>query len=143
MEDKSNDNLAEALAKVQQEKIDAEAKLAEEVKKRNQAEAALINFRPAPSDVVLKDPAEYAKTLKEASSMTNREYWQTSINFRDASLKKYGKDVWSDTGIPTEQTTKIAGSIKQLLEECPSDEEFRLKLNYTLVDARAVKSFRG
>lgn len=131
-------NLAEELAKSKLELETLTATLKETEKKKLQAETAIVNFRPAPKEKELKDPAEYAKALKNNKQLTNREYWQTSVDFREATLRKYGKDVWSDTGKPTEQTVKVNNQIKMLLAECPSDEEFRLKMNMALVDVRKL-----
>lgn len=139
MEDPNeNVNLAEELAKSKLELETLAATLKETEKKKQQAESAIVNLRPAAPERELKDPLDYVKTLKNNAHLTNREYWQTSVDYRESVLRKYGKDVWSDTGRQTEQTQKVNTYVKQLLAECPNDEEFRLKMNMSLVDIRRM-----
>lgn len=130
-------NLAEEVVKLKQSNEELQKAKEDEEKKRKEAEIALVNFRPAPANEVLEEPKVYAKKLKELGSnnpVTNREFLDTSIKFRESTLLKYGKDVWSDNGQTTPTTKAVASTIKSLLDECPSDEEFRYKLNMALQD---------
>lgn len=130
-------NLAEEVVKLKQSNEELQKAKEDEEKKRKEAEIALVNFRPAPVDVVLEEPRVYAKKLKELGGnnpVTNREFLDTSIKFRESTLLKYGKDVWSDNGQPTSTTKAVASTIQSLLDECPTDEEFRYKLNMALQD---------
>ncbi len=136
-------NLAEELVKVKQANEELQKSMDEEAKKRKEAEGALINFRPAPEAVLLDAPEVYAKKLKELGAnkpVTNREFIDTSVKFRQSTINKYGKDVWSDNGEQTPTTKAIAKNFQALLDECPTDEEFRYKLNMSMQDdANVVK----
>lgn len=131
-------NLAEKVVEANQELAAMKALLEAEEIKRKQAEAALVNFRPAPKQEELKHPREYAQELVKAKDMTNKEFWETSLNYRQASLDKFGRDVWSDTGKPTSDTEYIAKSVRALIDESATDAEFRMKLNLRLEDDKNI-----
>ena len=130
-------NLAEEVVKLQEEKERILAEKEEAERKRKEAELALINNRPAPKVKELDDPEVYAKRLQAVSSnksMTNREYLENSVNFRKATINKYGVDPWSDKGVATEDTEEVAQAIETPLNEYEHDDEFNFRLNSVLKD---------
>ena len=94
-----------------------------------------VNKRPAPNkDATLLPAKEYAHKLKEMSTMTNRQFIETSVNYRDAMLRELGRDPWSDDGEPNPETVKVAETFKALLIENPDDFTFRTKLHNVMRD---------
>lgn len=102
-----------------------------------------INRRPAPrqQEVIIRPAREIAKELKDISSgdITNRKYVEKALEYRSAYMKETGKDPFADfsqdgSGKPTEDTNEVANVLQQLLEENPSDIDFRIKLNSILED---------
>lgn len=94
-----------------------------------------VNKRPAPAkDATLLSAKEYAHKLKDMSTMTNRQFIETSVNYRDAMIRELGRDPWSDNGEPNSDTVKVAETFKALLTENPDDFTFRTKLHNVMRD---------
>ena len=102
-----------------------------------------VNRRPAPQ-VEVKETRKASEVAKELikiknRDITNREYIAKSLEYREAHIKEYGTDPFTDFGQngpqkPTEDTNKVASTLKALLEENPSPVDFRIKLNSVLQD---------
>ena len=94
-----------------------------------------VNRRPAPKqESTLSSAKEYADKLKNMATLTNRQFIETSVNYRDAMLKEVGKDPWSDNGEVTADTAKVAETFKALLAEIPDDFTFRTTLHNVMRD---------
>jgi hypothetical protein len=106
--------------------------------------------RPAPKKEKkqeLKPVAEYAAELSRIGNqdapnpldVTNRNYIKLSVDYRDAYMKETGNDPWTDdTGPATEQTKKVAGVYKQLLQDYESPIEFSRALTDLMVDDKKL-----
>lgn len=106
--------------------------------------------RPAPKKKetkVLRPVAEYAEELSrignddasEPMNVTNRNYIQLSVDYRDAYIKETGNDPWTDdASAPTEQTKKIATVYKQLLKDFESPIEFSRQLTDLMTDDKKL-----
>lgn len=100
--------------------------------------------RPAPKKQEVKKlrkAVEIANELRQISDgdITNRGYWEKSLEYRDAFMSESGNDPWTDFGREgsnkeTPKTKKIAAAIKQLLDENPSDVDFRIRMHGALRD---------
>lgn len=99
-----------------------------------------INKRPAkkePKQTIVRPAAEIANDIRNIKDgdVTNREYWELSIEYRDAFLKETGKDPWSDgMGDATDQTEKVANTVKQLLRDYENPVSFRTQFNELIQD---------
>lgn len=102
-----------------------------------------VNKRPVPKkkEKVLRPIKEIAQELATISSgdITNREYIEKSLEYREAYIKKFGTDPFTDSTTdgpsePTPQTKKVAESFQKLLDENPSPIDFRLKMNSVMKD---------
>lgn len=85
-----------------------------------------------------KDVASEISKIKNAD-ITNREYISKALEYREAHIKEYGTDPFTDFGQngpnkPTEETNMVATTLQTLLDENPSPVDFRIKLNSILQD---------
>jgi hypothetical protein len=102
-----------------------------------------VNRRPAPiqEPTVVRSVKEIAKELAKVkdANITNRDYVLKSLEYRDAHIREYGTDPFSDfgqkgPGKSTDDTQEVANTLKQLLDENTSPVDFRIKLNSVLQD---------
>lgn len=102
-----------------------------------------VNRRPAPQPEVkeTRKASEVAKELIKIKNrdITNRDYIAKTLEYREAHLKEFGTDPFTDFGQngpqkPTDDTNMVASTLKALLEENPSPVDFRIKLNSVLQD---------
>ena len=102
-----------------------------------------VNRRPAPKveDKETRKASEVAKELIKIKNrdITNRDYIAKTLEYREAHLKEFGTDPFTDFGQngpqkPTEDTNMVATTLKTLLDENPSPVDFRIKLNSVLQD---------
>jgi hypothetical protein len=102
-----------------------------------------VNRRPAPQvqQTQTRSAKEVAKELIKIKNrdITNRDYIAKALEYREAHLKEFGTDPFTDFGQngpqkPTEDTNMVASTLKTLLEENPSPVDFRIKLNSVLQD---------
>ncbi len=102
-----------------------------------------VNRRPAPTVVVkeTRKASEVAKELIKVKNrdISNRDYIAKTLEYREAHLKEFGTDPFTDFGQngpqkPTDDTNMVASTLKTLLEENPSPVDFRIKLNSVLQD---------
>ena len=102
-----------------------------------------VNRRPAPKveDKETRKASEVAKELIKIKNrdITNRDYIAKTLEYREAHLKEFGTDPFTDFGQngpqkPTEDTNMVATTVKTLLDENPSRVDFRIKLNSVLQD---------
>jgi hypothetical protein len=102
-----------------------------------------VNRRPAPQvqQTQTRSAKEVAKELIKIKNrdITNRDYISKALEYREAHLKEFGTDPFTDFGQngpqkPTEDTNMVASTLKTLLEENPSPVDFRIKLNSVLQD---------
>lgn len=82
----------------------------------------------------LEAAEKYAIKLKDNKFKNNREFIETSLNYREAFMKETGKDPWSDEGVATEDTKEVANHLKTLLDENESASEFNFRLEQSLAD---------
>lgn len=135
-------NLAEELLKAQEAAKEARALADAEIAKRKQAESAIINFRPAPSEKPkLEDPSVYAKKLSNAKNLSNKDFWETSLKYREATLAKTGKDVWTPTGEVTAESKDLERAVSDILNSSETDIDFRMKMNNKLVEDRQISMY--
>ena len=102
-----------------------------------------VNRRPAPKVEVIptRKASEVAKELIKVKNrdITNRDYISKTLEYREAHLKEFGTDPFTDFGQngpqkPTDDTNMVASTLKTLLDENPSPVDFRIKLNSVLQD---------
>jgi predicted CopG family antitoxin len=102
-----------------------------------------VNRRPAPKVEVkeTRKASEVAKELIKVKNrdITNRDYIAKTLEYREAHLKEFGTDPFTDFGQngpqkPTDDTNMVASTLKTLLDENPSPVDFRIKLNSVLQD---------
>lgn len=135
-------NLAEELLKAQEAAQEAKALADAEILKRKQAESALVNYRPAPSEKPkLEDPSVYAKKLSKAKNLSNKDFWETSLKYRESTLNKTGKDVWTPTGEVTAESKDLVRAITDILDTSETDIDFRMKMNNKLVEDRQISMY--
>jgi len=106
-----------------------------------------IDRRPAPEKEkkTLRPAIEIVNELRQVKDgdMTNRAFWVKSLEYRKSYMSETGKDPWTDfsnrgSDQKTKQTEKVATYIEQLLDENPSDVDFRIKLNSIMKDDQNV-----
>lgn len=117
----------------------------EEYKKLKQQYETLlndyVNKRPVNQPKVEKlNPKDYADRLLQATgdNMTNREYWDNALKYRDAVLEQRGIDVFGHNGEESKDSQEVANIVKQLLNESQNDTDFRIRMENTLKDDPAV-----
>ena len=102
-----------------------------------------VNRRPAPKQEVIqtRKASEVAKELIKVKNrdISNRDYIAKTLEYREAHLKEFGTDPFTDFGQngpqkPTDDTNMVASTLKTLLDENPSPVDFRIKLNSVLQD---------
>lgn len=102
-----------------------------------------VNRRPAPKqdDKPVRKVREIAKELASIKdgSVTNRDYIAKSLEYREAYIREYGQDPFTDFGQkgpkkPTEETESVAQTLQKILDENPSPVDFRIKMNSILED---------
>jgi hypothetical protein len=108
-----------------------------------------VNRRPAPKKEEIKSRpvAEIAKELSkiESGDITNREYVAKSLEYRNAHIKEYGTDPFTNfgqegAGSSTKDTIDVADTLQKLLDENQSPVDFRIKLNSVLKDDQTLIS---
>jgi len=100
--------------------------------------------RPAPKVVIpvtLRKASVIANELRaiKDGDMTNRDYIKLSLEYRKAYMSELGKDPWTDFSVTgsaeaTDKTQNIADALQSLVDENPSNVEFRMKLESVLRD---------
>ena len=95
---------------------------------------------PKPKDET-RPVSEIAKDLSNIKNgdVTNRDYIETALEYRQAHIEQTGKDPFTDfsEGGPEEpngETNKVANVLKTLLDENKTPTSFRIALNETLKD---------
>jgi len=118
----------------------------EELKKAKTAYKNLlknsVDRRPTPEEVsTLRKTSEIAVEFAniEHGSVSNRAYIEKALEYRDAHIKEFGTDPFTDYGAdgpgePTNKTQKVAESLKNLLNNFKSDSLFNAQLQETLKD---------
>ena len=106
-----------------------------------------VNKRPAPKkeEPKIRPAVEVAKELIKIQDgdISNRAYIQKSLEYRQAYIKEFGTDPWTDftvngSSAPNEQTERVAKALQQLVDENESPVSFRIALNDMLRDDPAV-----
>lgn len=129
--------------KTQMDNMVDPAKYAELQKQYKKLLDDYVNRRPAPQVEVkeTRKASEVAKELIQVKNrdITNRDYIAKTLEYREAHIKEYGTDPFTDFGQngpqkPTEDTNFVASTLKTLLDENPSPVDFRIKLNSVLQD---------
>ena len=101
------------------------------------------NRRPAQKveEVKLRPVIEIAKELQniESGDISNREYIVKSLEYREAHLKEFGTDPWTNFSSEgaeeaTADTKEVAKVLQDLVNENESAVDFRIKLNSVLKD---------
>ena len=102
---------------------------------------------PAPDSTEQKSAADLAKKLANftGGNVSNRDYIKTSVEYREAMIRETGLDPWTDFGAkgpgrPTEDTTQLAATFQQLLDENEDPVSFRIKFNNILEDDNVLLS---
>lgn len=101
-----------------------------------------INRRPAPQkqEVKLRRAGDIANDLRNVdSSVSNRDYIELSLEYRDAFLRETGKDPFTDftmsgPSAPNEDSVEVATVLRTLLDENKNPVHFRNSLNSVLED---------
>ena len=102
-----------------------------------------VNRRPVPQVQVkpIRKTKEVASELAKIKNgdITNREYVAKTLEYRDAHIREFGTDPFSDfkqegPGKPTDDTNEVATTLQTLLDENQSPVDFRIKLNSVLQD---------
>lgn len=103
-----------------------------------------INRRPKEVPKVpkaKKSAAELAQYFNKKHDMTNREYWEKALEYREAFINEVGKDPFDNPnsafGSP-EDVREVVTKVTALLEQYPNDTEFNIKMNTVLTDDRQV-----
>lgn len=109
-----------------------------------------VNKRPStpvPDESKKESASDLAKKLANytGGNVSNRDYIETSVNYREAMIRETGLDPWTDFGAkgpgrPTEDTTQLAAIFQQLLDENEDPVSFRIKLNNILEDDNVLLS---
>ena len=119
----------------------------EELKKARQAYKNLlkqtVDRRPAPKEEPkqLRPAAEIGKQLATISDgdVTNKRFWELSLEYRDSFMAETGKDPWTDGATEaTPKTNFIAETVKKLISDSTSDSTFNAQFNDLLRDDPAV-----
>jgi hypothetical protein len=89
--------------------------------------------------------AEIALELKNIQSgdISNREYIKKSLEYREAHIKEFGTDPWTNfspegSEKATKDTNRIAESLQILVDENDSPVDFRIKMNSVLKDDQGL-----
>ena len=111
----------------------------EEYKKVNEQYKTLlndyVNKRQVPQQtVVTKSAKEIANDFIKNKKMTNREYIQKALEYREAVLLETGHDPFSDKEADPNDVEKTASILKEVLNQTDGDVDFRILLNNVMVD---------
>lgn len=94
-----------------------------------------------PKPVVTRKPIEVAKELIKikGNDITNREYIEKALEYRNAVLKNTGKDVFTDFGAhgptePNDNSSKVATFFEQLLNDHQDPTSFRIAYDAQVKD---------
>jgi len=100
-----------------------------------------VDRRPLPKEKELRKAKDLAVEIVaiEQGSMTNRQYIQKALEYRNSHLHEKGTDVFTDFGAggpaaPTEKTTKVAKGLQFLLDTYKSDSLFNAQLQEYMKD---------
>jgi hypothetical protein len=102
-----------------------------------------VNRRPVPQVQVkpIRKTKEVASELAKIKNgdITNREYVQKTLEYRNAHIHEFGTDPFTDfsqkgPGTATDDTNEVATTLQTLLDENQSPVDFRIKLNSILED---------
>ena len=102
-----------------------------------------VNKRPEPKkeEPTIRPVHEVAKDLAGITNgdISNRQYIETALEYRDSYIKETGKDPFTDFGEsgPQEENTetkKVATVLRTLLDENKTNASFRIALNEKLKD---------
>ena len=94
-----------------------------------------VNKRtPKKIEVVSKSAKELADTFLTNKPMTNKEYVDNALKYRDAMIKEHGVDPFADKDASPEEVKQVADTLRTLVDESDGDVDFRIKLNATMQD---------
>jgi len=103
-----------------------------------------VNRRPQVVKAEVIEPRsakELSEHLSQKSNLTNRDYWEKTLAYRDAFIKEFGRDPFNNpTGDQSDAlaAVEVADTIRELLNEYEEPTEFRIKMNTILKDDPAV-----
>ena len=128
------EKLDEAVDPAEHEKLKAEhKKLLDDYVNKRQA--------PKKEEKVLRPVIEIAKELQgiKSGDMSNRDYIKKSLEYREAHIKEFGTDPWTNfssegSDKETAETKKVAAALQAIVDENESPVEFRMKMNSVLKD---------
>lgn len=86
----------------------------------------------------LESASFYAEKLIKNKFRNNKEFIETSLNYRDSFIKETGKDPWGDNGVTSEDTVEVYNHLKSLSEDIESPTEFNFRLGDSLADDPAL-----
>lgn len=91
--------------------------------------------------VEVRKPVEIAKEIIDikGNDITNREYIEKALEYRNSVLKTTGKDVFTDFGAhgpsePTENSVKVASFFEKLLKDHDDPTSFRIAYDANVKD---------
>jgi hypothetical protein len=90
-------------------------------------------------DDELKPVSEYAETLLKNKKTSNLEFVKTSLSYREAFIKEYGRDPWANElaegGTTVEDAALVAAHLTALVNEFGDNPaEFNFRFEQSLVD---------
>ncbi len=94
-----------------------------------------VNKRQAPKvEVVTKTAKELAEQFLNNKPMSNKEYVDNALKYREAMIKERGIDPFADKEASPEDINQVASTLRGLVDESDGDVEFRIKLNAMMQD---------
>ena len=97
---------------------------------------SMINKRPAPEQTNLpqKTAKELAKEIIENKPVSNREYIKRALDYREAMIREYGKDPFTDGKTDVNEINKTVEALQYLVEDSDNDSDFRYKFDQIVKD---------
>lgn len=94
-----------------------------------------------PEPTQTRSAKEIANDIRKAhdGNMTNRDYIKLSLEYREAHLKEFGTDPFTDFGTngpgkSSDDSLEVAEALQTMLDENESPVDFRIKMNQALDD---------
>jgi hypothetical protein len=97
---------------------------------------SMINKRPAPeqNNLPQKSANELAKEIIENKPVSNREYVKRALDYREAMIREYGKDPFTDGKTDVNEINKTVEALQYLVEDSDNDSDFRYKFDQIVKD---------
>lgn len=139
-----NSNYIEALKEMKEKSV-PKAEYDKLVQENKQLLQSLVNGEPGPTEKPQAEPVDLDKIREDlfTKPMTNMEYIEKVLKFRNEIIEKEGKDVFVGSGknfVPTNEDYEMAQKVADAFQSCldiadGNPEVFNRELNRITIDS--------